>query len=386
MHDATRPRSDGPERAICLLHRLTLAPRRTQTGLKGLLAALALAMVGCGLGSFDAGQSGERGASSHLQVGSEVELCASGLSTLNMRQGPGLSHPVAGLADVGARGRVLALDRGWVEVELPALRGWINELFTCASGSGAPIPPTPASPDDPGGPDQPNPDPPQPPVPEGTFVRFTAPTAAKVEPTIELAVEASSDVARVEYWVDQWQLGASSQAPTFRATRTFSEFGDRVIRVYAYDISGKKVAEASVAVFIDGGQGSCAMPFAHPSPGGPVTSEYGWRWEKMHHGIDLGIAYKTIYAAQGGKVIYRGWYDGYGNTLDISHTCNGASYTTRYAHLSSFLVPAGAEVSKSQAIAISGNSGVGTGAHLHFEIRLGGPWAASTNPRNLIVF
>jgi murein DD-endopeptidase MepM/ murein hydrolase activator NlpD len=80
------------------------------------------------------------------------------------------------------------------------------------------------------------------------------------------------------------------------------------------------------------------------------------------------------------------WYDGYGYTIDIAHSCNGATYTTRYAHLSSFKVGAGTLVSKGQPIAISGNSGAGTGPHLHFEIRLGGPWAASTNPTGFISF
>jgi murein DD-endopeptidase MepM/ murein hydrolase activator NlpD len=346
-------------------------------------AAVVVALGGCGLGSLDASENGERGASSTLTVGSEVEICASGLSVLNMRRGPGLSHPLAGLAEVGARGRVLALEGGWVEVELPSLRGWINALFTCLAGAGAPGSP----PDKPVDPDPAQPDPPQPQDPEVSFIRFTTPKAgAKVEPTVDLAVETSSDVARVEYWVDQWQVGVSSKAPDFAAKRTFSQLGDRVIRAYAYDGVGTKVAETSVAVFVDGGQGSCVMPFAHPSPGAVVTSEYGWRWGRMHHGIDLGISYKTVYAAQGGKVTYRGWYDGYGYTLDISHTCNGSTYTTRYAHLSSYLVNSGAEVTKSQAIAVSGNTGVGTGAHLHFEIRLGGPWASSTNPRNYIAF
>jgi murein DD-endopeptidase MepM/ murein hydrolase activator NlpD len=118
-----------------------------------------------------------------------------------------------------------------------------------------------------------------------------------------------------------------------------------------------------------------------------VTSEFGSCRDgcsRYHQGIDLGTPSGTsIRAAMGGVVEFRGWISGYGNTVDVNHC---GKYTTRYAHLSSFVAKSGEQVAAGQTIAKSGNTGVGTGPHLHFEIRLGGRWGKAVNPRNYIKF
>ncbi len=103
--------------------------------------------------------------------------------------------------------------------------------------------------------------------------------------------------------------------------------------------------------------------------GGPVVSPFGWRWGRMHEGIDIGAGYGTpIAAAASGNVIYAGWMGGYGNLIIIDH---GGGIATAYAHQSSFAVGGGG-VSQGQTIGYVGCTGHCYGPHLHFEVRLNG--------------
>ncbi len=68
----------------------------------------------------------------------------------------------------------------------------------------------------------------------------------------------------------------------------------------------------------------------------------------------------------------------YGYYIDIQHA---DGYVTRYAHLSKFLVKLGEQVEQGETIAISGNTGYSTGAHVHFEIRRNG---AVRNPLDFL--
>jgi murein DD-endopeptidase MepM/ murein hydrolase activator NlpD len=103
---------------------------------------------------------------------------------------------------------------------------------------------------------------------------------------------------------------------------------------------------------------------------GPITSLYGPRGNRIHKGVDIGIPIGTnVVAMRDGTVTKAGRGTGYGNVIYIKHD---DGYETRYAHLNSFNVRAGTKVKQGQVIAKSGNTGVGTGPHLHFEIRKGG--------------
>lgn len=93
---------------------------------------------------------------------------------------------------------------------------------------------------------------------------------------------------------------------------------------------------------------------------------------RPHHGIDFAAAIGTpIQAAGGGNVLFIGWINGYGNTLMLDH---GAGYTTLYAHLSHFDVATqpGGRVQQGQVIGYVGNTGLATGPHLHYEVRVDG--------------
>lgn len=122
---------------------------------------------------------------------------------------------------------------------------------------------------------------------------------------------------------------------------------------------------------------------------GPITSPYGSRIHPIfkkpifHSGVDIGAPYgANVKAANSGKVIFTGWYGGYGKVVILDHgKVNGVPTTTLYAHLSSYRVEKGASVYRGQVIANIGTTGYSTGPHLHFEVRRNG---ATTNPLNYI--
>lgn len=103
---------------------------------------------------------------------------------------------------------------------------------------------------------------------------------------------------------------------------------------------------------------------------GAVTSGFGQRWGRMHEGVDIAAPEGTpIRAAAAGTVVMMGPSGGYGNYTCVQHS---GSISTCYAHQSRFATSSGARVSQGQLIGFVGNTGNSTGAHLHFEVRVGG--------------
>jgi len=123
--------------------------------------------------------------------------------------------------------------------------------------------------------------------------------------------------------------------------------------------------------------------------GGRITSPFGWRThpifksKSFHSGVDIaGPNYGSIKASNSGKVIYTGWYGGYGKVVIIDHgVINGNPTTTLYAHMSSIKVGNGQNVVKGQVIGLEGTTGYSTGPHCHFEVRINGK---PNNPMNYI--
>ncbi|MGA1600954.1 MAG: LysM peptidoglycan-binding domain-containing protein [Prochlorothrix sp.] len=109
---------------------------------------------------------------------------------------------------------------------------------------------------------------------------------------------------------------------------------------------------------------------------GMLTSGYGWRWGRMHKGIDIAAPVGTpIVAASNGVVTFAGWNSGgYGNLVEIQHP-DGT--VTLYAHNSRILVRPGQRVGQGQQIAEMGSTGYSTGPHLHFEIHPSGQGAVN---------
>jgi murein DD-endopeptidase MepM/ murein hydrolase activator NlpD len=129
-----------------------------------------------------------------------------------------------------------------------------------------------------------------------------------------------------------------------------------------------KIQAAQAAAGMGGGSPSAAG-FVWPVLG-PVTSPFGWRWGRMHEGIDIAAGAGTpIRAAAAGTVIYAGWLGGYGNLVAIDH---GGGVATAYGHQSGIAVGTGAPVAQGQVIGYVGSTGHSTGPHLHFEVRVNG--------------
>jgi murein DD-endopeptidase MepM/ murein hydrolase activator NlpD len=122
---------------------------------------------------------------------------------------------------------------------------------------------------------------------------------------------------------------------------------------------------------------------------GPITSPFGYRIHPIfksriyHSGIDIGGPNRgAIKASNDGRVIFAGWYGGYGKVVILDHgVINGKPITTLYGHMSQISVSNGQNVKKGQKIGLEGSTGYSTGPHCHFEVRVNGK---PTNPMNYI--
>lgn len=125
--------------------------------------------------------------------------------------------------------------------------------------------------------------------------------------------------------------------------------------------------------------------YVKPISGGRLTSKFGRRSaptkgaSTYHKGVDWATPTGTpVYASCGGTVAKAGWGSGYGYVVYINHE-DGKQ--TRYGHLSKVLVSVGQTVKQGDRIALSGNTGVSTGPHVHFEILVNG---VQVDPYNYI--
>jgi len=125
--------------------------------------------------------------------------------------------------------------------------------------------------------------------------------------------------------------------------------------------------------------------YIKPLSGGVITSGFGKRVaptrgaSTYHKGIDFSTPKGTsVFASNAGVVVRAGWGSGYGYVVYIDHS-DGRE--TRYGHLSKILVKVGQTVAQGEKIALSGNTGVSTGPHLHFEILING---VQVNPLNYL--
>jgi len=141
--------------------------------------------------------------------------------------------------------------------------------------------------------------------------------------------------------------------------------------------------QGGVEYFDTNGQSAKSMLMKTPVDGARISSGFGARlhpilgFTRMHKGIDFAVPAGTpVMAAGNGTVVFAGPAGEYGNLVVINHA---NSYATAYGHLSRFAagVRPGARVSQGDVVAYSGMTGLATGPHLHYEIRVNN---AQVNP------
>ncbi|HUG74665.1 MAG TPA: peptidoglycan DD-metalloendopeptidase family protein [Acidimicrobiia bacterium] len=135
-----------------------------------------------------------------------------------------------------------------------------------------------------------------------------------------------------------------------------------------------------IAITRRAGSGAGSAPempavLIRPVPGA-VSSGYGYRThpvyggQRLHTGWDLragcGVPIKS---GASGRVVLSGWYGGYGNTIIVDH---GGGMATLYAHQSSLGASYNQQVSTGEIIGWVGTTGMSTGCHLHYEVRING--------------
>lgn len=115
-----------------------------------------------------------------------------------------------------------------------------------------------------------------------------------------------------------------------------------------------------------------SIPAIKPCDGTLALHGFGMRMHpilnirRMHEGIDIITPVGTpVYASADGEVVFVGRNSGYGLMVEIDH---GFGYRTIYAHLSSSQIKEGAKIKRGTLIAKTGNTGLSTGPHLHYEI------------------
>jgi len=159
-------------------------------------------------------------------------------------------------------------------------------------------------------------------------------------------------------------------------------------RIKSAELDGGTIVGGSTGVVGGGADGAERMIW--PTSIKTVSSPYGNRVHpihggvRLHAGIDISAPTGTpVFAVLTGRIVYRGWMDGYGNYVCVAHHTR---LTTCYAHLSRFGRGAvNQTVAQGTVIGYVGSTGGSTGPHLHFETREGNTvGAAAVDPQGYL--
>ena len=167
--------------------------------------------------------------------------------------------------------------------------------------------------------------------------------------------------------------------------QSVGKFEEFINKSFASMVNAAAAAAGSDEMMLDYGLDPDAIPDSPEIPGElpemtaeggdipsrVVSSPYGWRWGRMHTGVDYPRPDGTpVSVIQPGTVTSAGWNDGgYGYMVMISHP---GGNTTLYGHLSKILVKQGQQIEPGTVIGNTGSTGRSTGPHVHFEVRRGG--------------
>ena len=189
-----------------------------------------------------------------------------------------------------------------------------------------------------------------------------------------------ADIIYVEN--DDWYTNQTQtlQEPSAGHRKVVADVSYRNNEEVNREILKEEITYAAVPKIVERGT-KIPPTYIKPISGGRLSSGFGRRKaptrgaSSYHKGIDWATPVGTaVMASSGGTVTKAGWGSGYGYVVYINHA-DGRQ--TRYGHLSKVLVKQGQTVTQGQKIALSGNTGVSTGPHVHFEILIGG---AQVNP------
>ena len=194
--------------------------------------------------------------------------------------------------------------------------------------------------------------------------------------TTNEARELMSDLQRQNSMINEAKQ--ASQLELERLEGKISELGEQYgvdlntsleNATFVQDIEKIMLSVAETKALFDG------IPNGDPTGGqGRISDHYGYRthpvlhYRQLHAGLDFAMPIGTpIYATANGVVLSAGIQPGYGHMVEIRHNFG---FGTRYGHLNGkYAVKQGDFVRKGDIIAYSGNSGLSTGPHLHYEIR-----------------
>ncbi len=202
-------------------------------------------------------------------------------------------------------------------------------------------------------------------------------SAREADLSLDLAaLQAAEDqLARLQ---NEMQATSDALQDEYRTQRSLLAEYDAQIEEIEGEIASLEKEQASIKKLIaqqTTAAGSAPGMLARPVPGG-ISSGFGPRvhpvhgYSLMHNGVDMNAGMgQPIVAAEAGTVIFADVKGGYGNTLMIDH---GGGMVTLYAHQSKFAVSSGQSVNRGQVVGYVGSTGVSTGPHLHFEVRIGG--------------
>lgn len=204
--------------------------------------------------------------------------------------------------------------------------------------------------------------------------------------TLQVQAEAAlAQAAEARRLADQTraQLVSLEAQQKAAAAAVAAQKGDEEKRVAQLQAESARIAAQLAARYgrpntsWSGGNGQFALPV-----NGPFTSEFEWRinpilgTRELHSGLDIGVPCGTpVHASGNGTVIHAAWTGGYGNAVWVDH---GGGIVTTYNHMQGYATSVGSSVSRGDVIGYIGSTGLSTGCHMHWEVRVGG---VPVNPR-----